>query len=153
MITISQNPSLLAEPSGDEKISGRALGYASQTAKDSLFDLVTRAFLESGISKATLAKRLGRDPSQVTRLFRSSGNWTIETCAEVLFAINGAFLKFEEYWPQHLETANELWSPKCFLEKRVTLAVNTAIKIIEYTETGNHPHPATTATTVSVRWH
>ncbi|PSS59833.1 hypothetical protein C6558_36015 [Ensifer sp. NM-2] len=144
---------MLAEPTGEEKISGRALAYVSQTAKDNLFDLVTRAFIEAGISRATLAKRLGKDPSQVTRLMTSSGNWTVETCAEILFAINGAFLRFDEHWPQKLETENESWSPTCFLTKQVTVVVHSKFKLIEYTDVQSVPPLTNTATTVSVKWH
>lgn len=101
----SHTNSLLVEPAGEEKISDRSLGYVCQYTKDSLFDLVTSAFIESGVTKATLAKRLGKDPAQLTRILHASGNWTIETCAELLFAINGSFLKFEEHWPLSMPEA------------------------------------------------
>jgi plasmid maintenance system antidote protein VapI len=105
MTTTSQANLLLVEPDGDERIQARSLGYVAQFTRDGLFDLVTSAFIESGVSKATLAKRLGKDPAQLTRILHASGNWTIDTCAELLFAINGSFLKFEEHWPLSLPEA------------------------------------------------
>jgi plasmid maintenance system antidote protein VapI len=103
----SHTNSLLAEPAGEERISDRSFGYVSQHTRDSLFDLVTLAFIESGVSKATLAKRLGKDPAQLTRILHASGNWTIDTCAELLFAINGSFLKFEQHWPLSMPEAQD----------------------------------------------
>lgn len=84
---------MLAKPQGDEQISRRAIAYASESARQDLYDLVVRNCVESGVNKATLAKRLNKDPGQMSRLLGAPGNWTIDTVAELLFAIDGRLLK------------------------------------------------------------
>lgn len=87
-----QSTSVLDKPVGDEKVSARSLGYACEYAREELFDLVLRKCVEAGVTKATLARRLGKDPAQISRLLGASGNWTIDTFAELLFAIDGSLL-------------------------------------------------------------
>lgn len=48
------------------------------------FDLLSKA---DKINKAQLAKRIGREPAQVTRWLGSPGNWTIETFSDLLLAM------------------------------------------------------------------
>ena len=130
MNTISQTHSFLAKPTGEERVSKRALGYVAQAAKDDLFDLVTRAYVESGISKATLAKRLGKDPAQITRLLGASGNWTLDTCAELLFAIRGSTLRFQEFWPLEGHASNAC-SPLCLISEpgeQISVTVYSELK-------------------------
>jgi|JI10StandDraft_1071094.scaffolds.fasta_scaffold331781_3 hypothetical protein len=98
MTTTSQT-SFLAEPRGEHRLSPRVLAYVAEATRDALFDLITRRFMESGLTKAGLAKRLGKDASQVTRLLSLPGNWTIDTCAELLFAIDGSMLSVNGYKP------------------------------------------------------
>lgn len=94
-----QSTTILGKPEGDTRISERAMGYARAHAREELFDLVIRHCVESGISKATLARRLGKDPAQISRLLGGSGNWTIDTFAELLFAIDGSLLTGEAVQP------------------------------------------------------
>jgi hypothetical protein len=98
-MTTSARPSLLSEPHGDVPISERALAYVGTTTKMEFFDLVLRAFEEANISQATLAKRLGKRPEQISRLLGAPGNWTIETAGELLFAIDGSLARIERRWP------------------------------------------------------
>lgn len=91
--------SYLAEPNANDRIPVRTLGYVAEAARDDLYDLVVRKFMESGISQVTLAKRLGKSPAQICRTLGASGNWTIDTCAELLFAIDGSTLKFSHHKP------------------------------------------------------
>jgi hypothetical protein len=98
MTTISRT-SFLAEPQGEDRVSTRTLAYVAEATRDSLFDFITMRFLESGLTKARLAKRLGKDAAQVNRLLSLPGNWTIDTCAELLFAIDGSMLSISGYKP------------------------------------------------------
>lgn len=107
---MSPNTSILAEPIGEDPISQRTLGYVSEGARDDMFDLVLRNCVESGISKATLARRLGKDPAQVSRLLGAPGNWTIDTVAELLFAIDGRILKVDSCWPMREPISNQRYS-------------------------------------------
>lgn len=102
--------SFLAEPTNDERVSLKALGYVSEATRDAMYDLVVRKFMESGISQVTLAKRLGKNPAQVCRTLGASGNWTIDTVAELLFAIDGSLLKISSHQPLRAKTANKNWS-------------------------------------------
>ena len=52
------------------------------------------AFDEGRITKAALARRLKKDPAQITRLFAGSSNWTLDTVSDLLIAI-GAELEPE----------------------------------------------------------
>ena len=106
-LNMSRQNALLAKPAGDERIPERTLGYVSQYTKDAMFDFVTTAFIESGLSKSSLAKRLGKDPAQLTRILHQPGNWTIETCAELLFAINGSLFLIDEYWPMQMKECQD----------------------------------------------
>ncbi|AGB73743.1 hypothetical protein RHSP_79501 [Rhizobium freirei PRF 81] len=106
MLNTSHETSLLAEPSSDDRISDRTLGYVTQTARDDVFDMVANACVEAGITRANIARRLGKDPAQVSRLLNTPGNWTIDTIAELLFAIDGSFLRAERHWPQREALSN-----------------------------------------------
>jgi hypothetical protein len=91
--------SFLAEPKDDKRLPLQALGYVSEATRDGLYDLVVRKFMETGITQATLAKRLGKSPAQVCRTLGASGNWTIDTVAELLFAIDGSMLRVSSHRP------------------------------------------------------
>lgn len=110
-----QETSLLADPSGDERIEERTLGYVTQTTRDDVFDMVANACVEAGVTRANIARRLGKDPAQVSRLLNMPGNWTIDTIAELLFAIDGSFLRPERYWPQKEALSNRRHST-CVVE-------------------------------------
>lgn len=112
MIT-SLASSILAEPQGDEQISPKSIAYASENARTQLHDLVLRTCEDAGISKATLAKRLGKDPAQISRLLGGSGNWTIDTAAQLLFAANGSLLEAHAYLPLRQAHSNNR-APQCF---------------------------------------
>jgi hypothetical protein len=64
-----------------------------------IYEEVLAAFREAAISQATLAKRLGKRPEQISRLLSGPGNWTIDTAAELLFAIDGSLARIERRWP------------------------------------------------------
>lgn len=112
-MTILPAPSILAEPIGNERLSPRTLAYVAESAREQLYDLVVQKCIETGVSKATLAKRLGRDPAQISRLLGAPGNWTIDTFAELLFAINGSMLQASSYLPLRAALSNRR-APACF---------------------------------------
>ncbi|MFK0384959.1 helix-turn-helix domain-containing protein [Agrobacterium sp. NPDC090273] len=113
---MSQSNLELAKPVDSEAISPRALGYVTENARAEVFDLVVRNCIESGISNALLAKRMGKDPAQISRLLGAPGNWTIDTIAKLLFAIDGRFLNVDSYWPEDEARAN-MRHATCFVEK------------------------------------
>lgn len=94
----------------DEQLSKRSLGYATEQAREQLFDMVTQSYIEAGVSKATIARRLGKDPAQISRLLSASGNWTIDTVAEILFAIDGSFFVASKMHPDTCAKSNDTHS-------------------------------------------
>ncbi|MDX0911906.1 hypothetical protein GOE02_21545 [Sinorhizobium medicae] len=125
-MTTSPASSILAEPQGEERLSPKTLAYVSEAAREQLYDLVVRTCIETGVTKAVLAKRLGKDPAQISRLLGAPGNWTIDTCAELLFAINGSMLDAQAYLPTRKAISNRR-TPNCFdnfLVADTTPAVN-----------------------------
>jgi hypothetical protein len=117
-MTTSLASSILAEPDGDERISAKSLAYVSEAARDELYNLVLRTCVEAGVNKATLAKRLGKDPAQITRLLGAPGNWTIDTFAQLLFAIDGRMLSAQSYWPLQQPISNRRHS-NCLVDWEV----------------------------------
>lgn len=93
MIT-SRRKSILSEPVGSEPVAVGALAYFAERLRNRIYEIVIDEFEASGISKATLARRLRKDPSQLTRWLGSPGNWEIDSVSNVLFAISGGELNF-----------------------------------------------------------
>lgn len=82
------------------KISPKSLAYLAERARSNCYDYVMRRFGGSKLSKAELARRIGKDPAQINRMLATSGNWTIGTMAELLAAISE-----EEFIPSSLPLA------------------------------------------------
>lgn len=92
-MTMSPKPDFLSEISEGIKIPEAKMAYFEQRALNGFYDYVMRRFAEeqknSKLTKATLAKRIGRGPDQVNRMLASPGNWTIGTLARLLVGIAG----------------------------------------------------------------
>lgn len=63
------------------------LAYVGQRAKNSYYSYVIDKFNDANITKADLARRIGKEPARVNRMLANPGNWTIETVAELLAGI------------------------------------------------------------------
>ena len=83
---------LLSKPSGDDQLPGAQLGFVAGKLRNDLHAVVLREFKSSGLTQAELAKRLGKDKAWVSRTLGAPGNWTIDTAATLIFAINGSVL-------------------------------------------------------------
>lgn len=88
-----------AKPHGDYAIPAGTLGYLRTRNKWRMHDLVMREFKKSKLSKATLARRLGKAPEVINRLLGAPGNWTLDTVSDLLFAISGAELRYSVGYP------------------------------------------------------
>jgi transcriptional regulator with XRE-family HTH domain len=90
---MSQKTHFLSEIESGEPIPEANLAYLEQRALNHFYDYVIGRFLErsqaNGLTKAKLAKRIGRGQDQVNRLLASPGNWTIGTVARLLAGIAG----------------------------------------------------------------
>jgi hypothetical protein len=89
-VTIYQT-SFLSEIIGAERIPVGRLAYFRGRLGNRIHELVLTEFSRLSkagkINKAQLAKRIGRQPEQVTRWLGSPGNWTIETFSDLLLAM------------------------------------------------------------------
>ena len=87
----SRKKSILSEVLNYEKIPLRTLSYFRERFRDRLYDLVMEEFLkqdaESGLTRAEVARRIGRRPEQITRWFGAPGNWTLETVSDLMLAV------------------------------------------------------------------
>lgn len=79
----------LSKPIEGERVAPETFGYLRARAKRKAYDLVMTEFAKSGISKAELARRLGKGADRVSRMLGGPGNWTIATMSDLMFAITG----------------------------------------------------------------
>lgn len=111
-----QAVSPLSEPKGDEEIDRFTLSYMGGLARDRIHQLVLSAFIESGLTKSQLAKRMGKDKSRVSKILNTSSNLTAETFGEVLFAIEGSCPAVSRTWPlreSRLNLREPAWFSDC----------------------------------------
>lgn len=91
--------SFLSEIASRDAIPIGKLVYFRERFRDRLYELVVTEFLKKErageLTRADLARRIGRKPEQITRWLGAPGNWTIETVSDLLLAISKAELKFE----------------------------------------------------------
>ncbi|WP_342239605.1 hypothetical protein [Inquilinus sp. OTU3971] len=79
------------EDAGDIPIPSGKLAYFQARLKNKLYTHVLKKFLEKeendGLTKAKLARRIGKKPEVVNRLLGAPGNWTLETVSDLLIGI------------------------------------------------------------------
>lgn len=144
MTTTSQT-SFLDRPTGDEKISERALGYVTETAREEMFDMIATACVEAGVMRSQIAKRLGKDPALVTRQLSAPGNWTIDTISEYLFAINGRLVRAASYCPLEQAPANNRHA-NCLED------TYSELKVIQFNKPHRKPYGRTRAISAAATW-
>jgi hypothetical protein len=81
-------------------ISPRELFYHRERLRNRVFDCVLKALAErvrlGQTNKATIAKRLGKDPAQVNRWLGGPSNWTIDTISDLMLSLE-AELRLDHY--------------------------------------------------------
>jgi len=89
----------LSEIQTDRPIPLGKLAYFRERFRDRLYELVLSEFLKrertGELTKAEVARRIGRKPEQITRWLGAPGNWTLETVSDLLLAIGKAELNFK----------------------------------------------------------
>jgi hypothetical protein len=98
MITY-QAISTLSDPAREEPIPIGTLAYFQARNRSRVYETVIREFLDSGITQATLARRIGKRPEQINRLLGAPGNWTLDTVSDLLFATSGAEISYGVRYP------------------------------------------------------
>lgn len=89
-MSTSRTTPFLSEILNDEPIPLGKLAYFRERYRDRLYELVVEEFLKqeaSGVTRAEVARRIGRRPEQITRWLGAPGNWTLETVSDLLLAI------------------------------------------------------------------
>lgn len=92
-MSTSSRRQFLSEILSDKPIPLGKLAYFRERFRDRLYELVLKEFLKSeasGLTRADIARRIGRRPEQITRWLGAPGNWTLETVSDLLLAISKA---------------------------------------------------------------
>lgn len=98
-MTTSAENFQLSKPAGEARVAPPVLSYFEGRNRYKVYDLVMDEFMASGLTKATLARRLGKRPEQINRLLKSPGNWTLDTVSNLLFAIRGGEPRYGVRFP------------------------------------------------------
>jgi hypothetical protein len=65
--------------------------YFQERLRNRLFDFVLGKFVEQqqekGLTKAALARRIGKTPPEISRSLGAPGNWTLDTLSDLLLGI------------------------------------------------------------------
>ena len=91
VIASHRTPFLSEIASGDPIPPGK-LAYFQERTRNNLHNFILTKFLreeENGLTRAELARRIGRSPEVITRLLGAPGNWTIATISDLLLGICG----------------------------------------------------------------
>jgi hypothetical protein len=96
-MTTSQKTAFLSEINSGKPIPPNKLAYFQARLRNRLYDFIVTKFADKekneGLTKAELARRIGRKPEVVTRLLGAPGNWTIDTISDLLLGISGEELE------------------------------------------------------------
>ncbi len=88
-MTTAPKTSFISEIESGDPLSPGTLAYFRERQRNRVHEVVLQEFLKSGITKADLARRLGKDAAQITRWLAAPGNWEIDTISDFLLAISG----------------------------------------------------------------
>jgi DNA-binding phage protein len=84
---------ILSEIFEAERISDGTLGYFQERLLNEFHNVILEEFVrqenEKRITRATLARRIGRKPEQITRWLAVGGNWTVKTISDLVTAMHG----------------------------------------------------------------
>jgi hypothetical protein len=97
----------LSAPIGDDPIPVGSLGYFRARNRHRLYSLIIDEFEQSGISQATLARRLRKSPEVICRWLGAPGNWRLDTISDLLFAIDGGEANYSVQYPLELAPRND----------------------------------------------
>ena len=111
-MTISPAKLALSEISKGQPIPEEALVYILARAQARAYNFVIGKFLEKEetdeLSRADLARMTRTGPAQITRWLSSPHNWTIETVAKLLLAIDRSEIEFRNM-PIGVATGQTNW--------------------------------------------
>jgi hypothetical protein len=80
----------------DEVLSQRTIFYCRERLRNRIFDCVIKAMADrvasGAATRAMIARRLGKDPGQVSRWFSGPSNWTIDTISDLMLALDAELI-------------------------------------------------------------
>jgi hypothetical protein len=98
-MTTSRQAHFLSEIAAGDPIPPGKLAYFQERTRNNLYNFVISRFLEreqtEGLTRAQLARRIGRTPDVISRLLGAPGNWTIATISDLLLGIGAEELEPE----------------------------------------------------------
>lgn len=89
-MTTSQKSSVLSQIESDDPIPAGTMAYLRQRVRNNYFEFVLSKFREAeagGLTKAKLARRIGKTQDRISHMLGAPGNWTIDTATELLIGI------------------------------------------------------------------
>jgi DNA-binding phage protein len=93
----TSHSAFLSEILAGEPIPLGKLAYFRERLRNKLHEIISLEFIrqhhERGLTKADMARRIGRKPEQVTRWLGAPGNWTLDTVSDLLLAM-GSEMEF-----------------------------------------------------------
>jgi hypothetical protein len=108
-MTTSHPMSKLSRPVEGQKIPDVTRSYIKARNRRRAFNTIKDAFLQGDVSRTELAFRTGKGRDQISRLLGQPSNVTIDTMAELIFAICGCELYYELVNPsQDLQRKTEI---------------------------------------------
>lgn len=120
----------LADPALTKPIPGSDLAYVRTRNRLSAFNAVKNEFQHSGINQKELSERLNMDGGRLSRLLGAPGNWTLDTVAELLWAISGARAIYSLEYPLKKAKRNNI--RPVFANKDIKNTNETTVKSINY---------------------
>lgn len=91
-VTTSAQDIIKSEVEAGEVISAHTRAYFQSRLRNRLYTLVISSFRAAegkGLTRAKLARRMGKRPEIVTRLLSAPGNWTLDTVSDLLLSCSG----------------------------------------------------------------
>ena len=94
------------KPGSEQRIPPSTLAYFRSRGRSRLFSAIHREIRSKGVTQAELARRLGKDPAQINRLLSLPRNLTIDSVAEILFAVAGGEFDYKVEYPLEKPSSN-----------------------------------------------
>lgn len=136
-MSIFPNRSRLSDPTKSEAVADDDYTYVITRARLDAFNAVHAELDKAGLPRKSLAKRLGMDEGQLSRLLGSPGNWRLETIAKLFWAISGGRVKFALDYPMQKGKRNNV-GPWPEPELKILERSNTSTSSLIRFEPGTH---------------
>lgn len=88
-MTLSLKRRSLSKPKRGSRVQVYDLGAVRARNKNKAHSYLLDLFKESGLSKAEVAKMVGKKPEQITRWLAGPGNLTLDTLSDLIFVMKG----------------------------------------------------------------